>query len=237
MRAIHRLLCTIPLLLSAGLALAQEARQGTHGMLLIVNAGGVIASHLPMYHSPHDVQVVLALTPASREDKEFIDTLSASTPEILYTISPEPFDLNRLNPEADDELEEFCASLYLGHFERGGRQLSERVCFSVDDTLLFRQIAANMAKEDKAHWLVFEIGADRYAAHEIAGAPDFDQWMRLTGGRKLDAGRFRSMRDNTIVGSDKLERGTKLNLIRDDGDKVEARVEAVLYRETSDLAK
>lgn len=237
MRAINRLLCALPLLLSADLALSQDARQGTHGMLLIVNAQGLLASHLPMYHPPHDVQVVLALTPAGREDKEFIETLSASTPEILYTISPEPFDLNRLNPEAEDELEEFCAALYLGHFERGGRQLTERVCFSVDDTLLYRPLSASMSKDDKAHWQVFEIGTDRYAAHEIAGAPDFDQWMRLSGGRKLDAGRFRSMRDNTIVGSDKLERGTKLNLIRDDGDKVEARVEAVLYRETADLAK
>lgn len=237
MHAIHRLLCALPLLLTADLALAQDARQGTHGMLLIVNSQGLLASHLPMYHRPHDVQAVLALSPAAREDKEFIETLSASTPEILYTISPEPFDLDRLNPEADDDLEEFCASLYLGHFERGGRQLSERVCFSVDDTLLFRPITADMTKEDKAHWLIFEIGTDRYAAHEISGAPDFDQWMRVTGGRKLDAGRFRSMRDNTIVGSDKLERGTKLGLVRDDGDKVEARVEAVLYRETADLAK
>lgn len=237
MRALTRLLCCSILALPALAATAQEARDGVHGMLLVVSPSGLLASHLPMYHRPHDVQAVLALSPAGRTDKDFMDTLSASTPEILYTIAPESFDLTRLAPDAEDELEEFCAALYLGHFERGGRQLSERVCFSVDDTLLFRELSAGMGKEDKAYWHVFELGGERYAAHEIGGAPDFDQWMRVSGGRKLDAGRFRSLRDNTIVGGGKLERGTKMTLVREDGDRVPARVEAVLYRETADLAK
>ena len=237
MRAWIRVLSLLTLLAPVGLANAQEPRQGVHGMALIVSPAGLIASHLPMYHAPHDLQVVLSVSPATREDRDFIDTLSASTPEILYTISPEAFDLNRLAPDAEDELEEFCAAIHLGHFERGGRQLSERICFAVEDTLLFRKLDAGMGKDDKAHWHVFELGTERYAAHEIGGAPDFDQWLRVSGGRKLDAGRFRSLRDNTIVGSGKLERGTKLTLVRDDGDKVPARIEAVLYRETADLAR
>jgi len=237
MRAFTRILIPCLVFLGAASVSAQDTRQGVHGMFLVVTPTGLIASHLPMYHAPHDLQVVLSLAPSTRDDREFIDTLSASTPEILYTISPEAFDMNRLAPDADNELEEFCASIFLGHFERGGRQLAERVCFSVDDTLLYRVLTTRDPKEEKAHWHVFEIGAERFAAHEIAGAPDFDQWMRVSGGRKLDAGRFRSLRDNTIVGSGKIERGTKLTLIRDDGDRVPARIEAVLYRETADLAK
>ncbi len=39
----------------------EPARMGLHGMLLFGGLEGLYASHLPMFHTPHDVQLLLRI--------------------------------------------------------------------------------------------------------------------------------------------------------------------------------
>lgn len=100
------------------------ARFGLHGMLLFSDGQQLFASHLPMFHAPHDVQVVLRIALAdSHQQRALVEQLT-KTPTAYWTLEPELFDLNRLGKQPP-ALHSFKAKLYQGHFERGGRFMFE----------------------------------------------------------------------------------------------------------------
>ncbi len=99
---------------------AQQARFGLHGMLLFTDGVQLFASHLPMFHAPHDVQVVLKVSLADAFMQRRLIDMLWQAPSSYWTLEPEKFDLNRLAPDALQPLNEFQAALYQGHFERGG---------------------------------------------------------------------------------------------------------------------
>lgn len=99
---------------------AQQARFGLHGMLLFTDGVQLFASHLPMFHTPHDVQVVLKVSLADAAMQRRLVDMLWQAPGSYWTLEPEKFDLNRLAPNALQPLNEFQAALYQGHFERGG---------------------------------------------------------------------------------------------------------------------
>mgnify|MGYP000495227802 CR=1 FL=1 len=79
--------------LLAGAAAAAEKGPtwGTRGMALFGGKDALYASHLPMFHAPHDYQLVLP------------DAALRQRPDgktALWTIDPEKFELNRLAPHA-----------------------------------------------------------------------------------------------------------------------------------------
>src|SRR5579859_1939791 len=71
---------------------------GLHGMVLFGGADGLFASHLPMFHAPHDYHVVIALQLPPDIDTSIRTRLSRAP--ALWTLVPEEFELARLAPGA-----------------------------------------------------------------------------------------------------------------------------------------
>src|SRR5437868_10234533 len=104
--------------LSSGAAHAQDSKPdasyGLHGMLLFGGADGLYASHLPMFHAPHDRQVVFALRIAEPAIERRLRWDIGARPRV-WTLVPEKFELNRLAPDAADPLHSFKADVVEGH--------------------------------------------------------------------------------------------------------------------------
>jgi hypothetical protein len=136
-----------------------------HGMLLF-GKGPLYVSHLPLYHAPHDWQIVSPVTVGT----EVVSKVSAGG---LFTIEPERFALSRARSAGFA----FDATVYQGHFERGGQKLSD-ARFVVGKPIVERQL--DSTQPHAGRYVVFGARADaRYAAHLIGGRPDFDQIVRV----------------------------------------------------------
>lgn len=153
----------------------EHTDMGLHGMV-VVGSETTYASHMPMFMSPHDHQVIIQVslnTAAYHNARRHFGTSA------LFTLRPEPFPIHRLKPAADGRptLTEFPAELFFGHFERGGDKLGE-VAVNVQQTPVFRHL--DLAKKaPQLRYILFGRGADLFLAHEITAAPDFDQLIAV----------------------------------------------------------
>lgn len=157
-----------------------ETAMGGHGMAVFGGREGLYASHLPMFHAPHDSQVVLrfhlAEPPADRGLRERL----ARKPG-LWTLDPEPFDLLRLAPGHAEPLRDFKASVFAGHFERGGVLHATAQWVVVDEVLLFRRLDPQPRESGFGQYRVLGRGREWFAVKEIDRRPDFDHIARLSG--------------------------------------------------------
>ncbi|SFU27393.1 hypothetical protein [Pseudoduganella namucuonensis] len=176
----HTLIRHFPaLLLATGLSLhsgpapAAGPTHGEHGMALFGGKDGLYASHLPMFHAPHDYQVVLRLHAADPAlDAALKSRLDGKT--ALWTVAPEKFELDRLAPGARDPLRRFKADLVLGHFEQGGKTQYGGATLVVDQVLLFRQLSPAAKVDSHATYVQVGNGQQRFLIKEIDSRPDFD---------------------------------------------------------------
>jgi len=146
---------------------------GTHGMALFGGREGLYASHLPMFHPPHDFQVLLRVRLADAKlDAELRRRLDGRT--ALWTIDPEKFELDRLAPGAAAPLRAFRATLVQGHFEQGGKPQYKDVGVVVDEVLLFRRLAPQTLENASARYLQVGAGRQRFLVKTIDSRPDFD---------------------------------------------------------------
>jgi hypothetical protein len=164
----------IPLtLLAAAPAMAAGPTYGEHGMALFGGKAGLYASHLPMFHAPHDYQVVLQVRLADPAlDAAVKQRLDGKT--ALWTVAPEPFDLDRLRPGAPAPLRRFQADLVLGHFEQGGQTVYRSATVVIDRVWLFRQLSPLPKTSAVARYVQVGNGTHRYLIKEIDSRPDFD---------------------------------------------------------------
>ena len=178
-----KLFAWLILLMSAPLAFAANPTYGEHGMALFGGMDGLYAAHLPMFHAPHDYQVILKLRLADpAQDRELRVRLGGKT--ALWTLAPEKFDLGRLAPGAANPLAGFKADLVLGHFEQGGKTRYAGAAFIVEQVLLFRQLSAQSARSDTARYMQLGTGAQRFLVKQIDSRPDFDHIVAITAPRK-----------------------------------------------------
>ncbi|UXI70131.1 MBL fold metallo-hydrolase [Tahibacter amnicola] len=146
----------------------------THGMVLF-GQREVYLSHMPMFHSPHDYQLILEaeLPPdvlaAWRQD-------AAKHPDTFYSIAPTGA---WVLTEGIAEGKTFAADLFRGHFERGGARLLQNVTVTVKRLIHFRRFEAGQAPAGR--WIPFGSNDESYLAHRIEGAPDMDQIVMLSG--------------------------------------------------------
>ncbi|MBI2381301.1 MAG: hypothetical protein HYV16_11170 [Gammaproteobacteria bacterium] len=151
---------------------------GLHGMALFGGAEHVFASHLPMFHAPHDIQAVVELRLAdARRDRELRAELAASSG--LWTLVPEPFVLTRLAPGATEPLASLRADLYEGHFERGGRLRRRGVLVRILAVPMYRPLKPG--DRGTLHYLRLGKGRDSFLVAEIGGRPGFDQILHAPG--------------------------------------------------------
>lgn len=161
-----------------GVARAAASAMGSHGMAVFGGREGLYASHLPMFHAPHDSQVVLRFRLANvAADRALRETL-ALAPR-LWTLDPEPFDLLRLQPGHAQPLADFKARFFAGHFERGGQVQPGEQRVVVDEVLLFRRLSPSPREAATGRYRLIGRGAEWFALKIIDRRPDFDHILRL----------------------------------------------------------
>ena len=152
---------------------AADQTFGTHGMALFGGREGLYASHLPMFHAPHDYQVILQIHIGDRAtDAALRRRLDGK--DALWTIDPEQFELSALDPAAQAPRTAFRADLVEGHFERGGQPRYRAATVVIDKVLVFRRLDGAPRQAGLARYLQVGTGAQRFLVKEIDSRPDYD---------------------------------------------------------------
>lgn len=157
---------------------AQPVGYGSHGMAVFGGRDGLYASHLPMFHAPHDTQVLLRFHLADARVDASLRARLALRPQ-LWTLDPEHFDLHRLQPGHEQPIKQFGARFVQGHFERDGVERFAGQTVVVDEVLLFKPLdfkPANDAKVGRSagRYLLLGAGREFFAVKEMDRRPDFD---------------------------------------------------------------
>jgi len=147
-------------------------RMGIHGMVLFGSGKHLFLSHIPMFHRPHDVQLLLSVTLESLESGASGDFSNET-----YTLQPERFDLDAL---ARGQLKQFRATVYRGNFEGGGTPLHRDVTVKVEAVEQVRFLSEQAPETPEPRYLVLGSGKDVYLVHVLSRAPDFDQVVKVT---------------------------------------------------------
>jgi hypothetical protein len=133
--------------------------------------GRVYLSHIPVFHAPHDVQLILEVTMPSAAG------LPRTFSDRMYTFLPETLSLDALRTGS---LKSMSGTVYLGSFENGGRPLAK---VRVDVARVVHQHVLD-ARDRAAAKSFFLLGggSEAFAVHAIGGAPGFDQIVRVDVG-------------------------------------------------------
>ena len=170
------------LLAGAGLAGAANPTFGQHGMALFGGKQGLYGAHLPMFHVPHDYQVILRLRLADQAlDRALRARLDGKA--ALWTLAPEKFEINRLAPDAAIPLARFKADLVLGHFEKDGKTQYAGAAVIIEKVLLYRQLSPKAVQAQTARYLQLGAGTQRYLVKQIDSRPDFDHIVAIAAPR------------------------------------------------------
>ncbi|AMY09580.1 hypothetical protein LuPra_02799 [Luteitalea pratensis] len=168
-----------------GVTLQRQDRTAVHGMLLVGEETAFL-SHLPMFSAPHDFQAILEarFTKAGSNPQADYFADRKRTGIRIYSLEPARFVLPQL--VAAEPLRSFKGNLYRGHFERFSSQAAKdaaRIAQDVDVTVTgvvtFRQFVPEASRTAQLEYLVFGKGRERFLAHGISAAPDFDQVLRV----------------------------------------------------------
>lgn len=159
---------TAALLISS---LAQADPPSVHGMLLFGNQSDY-ASHLPMFHSPHDYQLILKLKLTDAPGAGVLATYRShqARGETLFTIEPEVMDLTQV---INGDKKTFRAQLYLGHFERGGKPIG-KIQVGVEKIVFSSKLKPSSPATRFHEHLLFGQDGEYFVAHLIQGKPSFD---------------------------------------------------------------
>jgi hypothetical protein len=177
----------LPLMVRAAQA---ESAIGSHGMAVFGGKAGLYASHLPMFHSPHDTQLVLRFHLADTvQDATLRKALD--TKPTLWTLDPERFDLLRFKPGHANPIKQFRARFVEGHFERGGKERMAGQTVVVDEVLVFRRLSTALRSTSVGRYVLVGADTEWFAVKEIDRRPDFDHIVRLSGGAAPKANAFR----------------------------------------------
>jgi len=147
-------------------------RMGSHGMVVAGTPGAAFLSHIPMFGPPHDVQVLVAGAFAPVGASGPLPTTFSDQP---FTFLPDRFSLDALRL---GQLTELTGTLFLGNFEQDGRPLPGRVRFTASRVLFQHVLDAAQAQPNLTYFL-FGSRTETFAAHRVAGAPGFDEIVRV----------------------------------------------------------
>ncbi len=168
-------------LVLAGAAMGAERGPtwGQHGMAMFGGAQGLYASHLPMFHAPHDYQVILKLRLSDPAlDAAVRARLDGKT--ALWTIAPEKFELFQFAPGSKPPFPRFRADLVLGHFEQDGKTQYANATVIVEQVVYFRKLSDQPSVANSASYIQVGSGKQRFLVKEIDSRPDFDHIVAVT---------------------------------------------------------
>ncbi|HYO65845.1 MAG TPA: hypothetical protein VEU33_07170 [Archangium sp.] len=200
---------------------APQHRMGVHGMVLFGAGQRLYASHIPMFHRPHDVQLLASVSlehPELPAGRDFSDA--------TYTLEPERFDLDAL---AQGKLKQFRATVFRGNFEGGGTPLHRDVTVRVEKVEQVRLLDGQAPEPAELRYQVVGSGKEVWLVHVLSRAPDFDQVVKVSldtplarKGADLPVLRF-SGRKNLV--DERLKTGEQLTATGDAGQPVRLTVQ------------
>ncbi len=156
------------------------ASYGVHGMALFGGNDALFASHLPMFHAPHNQQVILQIEIIDPVIRRSVGMELERKAE-LWTLNPEPFALSALW-QKDSPLREFNAEIFHGHFERGGNSRFQRVKIRVVRVAFHAQLSAKpKAGVGFETYQVVQVGTSNFLFKHINARPDFDHIVKIAG--------------------------------------------------------
>lgn len=183
--ALWRTLCHAPLQAQHH-PVGTTDRPSTHGML-IMGSRTIYASHLPMFHAPHDYQIILELSFDRAATERYLTDRRSHPDYTVYTIEPETLVL----PAMINQPRPFKAALYRGHFERGGTKIASDMTVKINRVVYFAKFP--LADTSQANTIVFGNQHEQFAAHRIRMAPDFDQIVQVSLPKDIVAQRSASL--------------------------------------------
>ena len=165
-------------------------RAAGHGMV-VVGTETTFFSHLPMFMTPHDYQVILEGTLSQKSgdpQRTYADDRASHPDAAVYTFNPVAFVLTDLAPPAPKRTQ-FRGDLFRGHFEAPEEFPAEPqliaggVTVVVTNVVYFQKLTPQPARPDHLEYLLFGKGNEIFLAHLITGPPDFDQIVsvKVTG--------------------------------------------------------
>ncbi len=147
------------------------AYEGIHGMVLVSHSSTIYASHLPLYHKPHNVQLVYKV---STSDFSLVQLVRDNK---LVTIKPEKFNLQRL---IRGEAMEIKADVYMGHFERDGMLVYENKTISLSKQLYVRELTdLTPSSKTQQYDMITLRKNNRIYIHRIQEAPSYDHLIHV----------------------------------------------------------
>jgi len=150
-----------------------EDTVGRHGML-VFGEQGLYFSHLPMFHAPHNFQVLLEVRLGDEATHELFVDRRLHAAEI-YTFDPEEFAIAELDPSGPVR-PSIRGTLVHGHFERGGTPIATDVTAEIVNVVYFRKLDLDEPRLDGElmRYLCFGRPGELFLAHRIEGRPSFD---------------------------------------------------------------
>lgn len=144
---------------------SQHSLMGSHGMVLMHDANeGFFVSHLPLYSSPHNYQLIYKVK------IEKSDQLLNMLQKEMVTLVPDNFDLSRL---IRGESFAINTMFFQGHFERGGKQkLTAKLTF--EKSILAEKVSTSYSTKDAVFYTVVISDQSAIFAHKIQRSPSFD---------------------------------------------------------------
>jgi hypothetical protein len=149
-------------------------KPSVHGML-IFGTQTIYASHLPLFHAPHNYQVILELELDKAAKEKFIKDQQLHPEFTTYTFEPERFIL----PDKINSKGSFKANLFRGHFERGGVKIADSISIKIAAVIFFKQFDPAESRRANAVYLLFGNGKEQFAVHQISNKPDFEQIIQV----------------------------------------------------------
>lgn len=186
----------ITLLTTCLFSLNSFAIDATHGMVLF-GKEKLYASHLPMFHAPHDKQVVFTFV----VDQSIKDQIALSQDTEYLTFVPAPFDLNKFVAAPFD----LVGDIYLGHFEKDGVLLLSGVTLKNPKIEFLKENLQLSKRQTVQSFKIFGTENDTYALYVNDGM-GFDNLYKLT---TIEASNFEYLASNYKLWdvSDKLSIG------------------------------
>jgi hypothetical protein len=176
-----KIIACILLILIPQISFAEEPKElppldpkfvGTHGMVLLNHNSTILASHLPMYKSPHNIQLVYKL---EVKDIALVQLIRDAD---LVTIKPDPFNIQRLLRGEEFSVK---ADVYMGHFERDGLLTYENVDITFETLIYSRILDEIKPSNTRQEYAVVELRSKtRLLIHNIQTAPSYDHLLLLT---------------------------------------------------------
>jgi len=147
-------------------------------------------SHLPMFHQPHDYQIIVEADLPNNARQIYLQDQVDHPEQTLYTIAPSE---NFVLPDEVQNLKAFHATLYRGHFERGGIPIAEDIVVQIKRVIYFNHFDPQAVRPDQLTYFIFGHPGEMFMAHRIVAKPDFDQIAEVQLNQALQLTSFKEI--------------------------------------------